>query len=196
MRTTSDRKPICYIIAGPNGAGKTTFAMRYLVELTGCSNFINADMIAQGLSPLDPAKSGVSAGKILLHTLRDKLERHEDFAFETTLSGRGYVRLLEEFRQGGWTIVLYFLWIPSADHSRDRVRERDEHGGHGIPDDVIYRRYPRTIRNLFELYAPLCDSVFIYDNSGPVAELVFSRTPSGVVMLDEALYRTMKECCP
>ena len=193
MRTTSDRKPICYIIAGPNGAGKTTFAMRYLVELTGCSNFINADMIAQGLSPLDPAKSRVSAGRILLKTLRDKIERREDFAFETTLSGRGYARLLKSLRADGWRIVLHFLWIPSADFSRDRVRERVEHGGHDIPLGVIYRRYGRTIRNLFGVYLPLCDSVFIHDNSGSAPEWVFSQTGTRRTILDEAVYGTIEE---
>ena len=190
---TSNPKPVCYIIAGPNGSGKTTFAMRYLFELTGCRNFVNADMIAQGLSPLNPTKFQVTAGKMFLQAIRDNIDRREDFAFETTLSGRGHVKLLASLRENGWNIVLYFLWIPSADFSRDRVRERVEHGGHDIPTDAIYRRYARIMQNLFGLYIPLCDELFFYDNSNTVPQLIFEQNRSERIVRNETIYRAVKE---
>jgi len=189
---TSNKKPVCYVIAGPNGSGKTTFAMRYLPKLTGCGNFVNADMIAQGLSPLNPTKSQVTAGKMFLQTIRDNIDRREDFAFETTLSGRGHVKLFADLRENGWNIVLYFLWIPSADFSRDRVRERVRHGGHDIPTDAIYRRYARIMQNLFGLYVPLCDELFFYDNSNFVPQLVFEQNKSGRIVRDETIHEIIK----
>lgn len=158
-------RPICYVIAGPNGAGKTTFALRYLKELTGCRNFINADLIADGLSPLDPSKAQMEAGRILLREIRSCVQRGEDFAFETTLSGKSYARLLKELRVEGWKIVLFYLWIPSARFSAARVRQRVESGGHDIPVDAIQRRYRRTVSNFLNVFVPLCDEVFCYDNS-------------------------------
>jgi predicted ABC-type ATPase len=142
-----------------NGAGKTTFALRYLPEMTGCRNFINADLIADGLSPLNPAGVQLEAGKILLREIEANVTAETDFAFETTLSGRMYVRLLKELhstrlrsdgttaRQEGWKIVLFYLWIPDAEFSRLRVRQRVESGGHDIPDEAIARRYRRTVSN-------------------------------------------------
>ncbi len=141
------KQPTCYVIAGPNGAGKTTFALRYLPEMTGCMNFINADLIADGLSPLDPTKVQMEAGKILLREIRSNVEKGEDFAFETTLSGRSYARLLKELRSKGWKTVLFYLWIPSARFSRARVLQRVEAGGHDIPAEAIARRYCRTVSN-------------------------------------------------
>ncbi len=191
---TNARKPVCYIIAGPNGAGKTTFAMRYLLELTGCNDFINADMIAHGLSPLNLTKSRITAGKLFLQAIHDNIDRREDFAFETTFSGRGHAKLLKTLRESGWQIVLYFLWIPSADFSRDRVRERVEHGGHDISIDAIYRRYTRVIQNLFGLYIPLCDKVFFYDNSNPTPELIYEQDESGrQTVRNETTYKTIME---
>ena len=107
------------MIAGPNGAGKTTFALRYLPELTGCQNFINADLIADGLSPLDPSMVQMEAGKTLLREIQGNVELRVDFAFETT---RSYARLLRELRSNGWKIILFYLWIPSAEFSRLRVQ--------------------------------------------------------------------------
>lgn len=105
------KQPTCYVISGPNGAGKTTFALRYLPEITGCRNFINADLIADGLSPLDPSRVQLEAGKTLLREIKSRVEKGEDFAFETMLSGRSYVRLLKELRSKGWKIVLFYETI-------------------------------------------------------------------------------------
>ena len=185
---SSDSHPICYVIAGPNGAGKTTFALRYLPEMTGCRNFVNADLIADGLSPLNPAGVQMEAGKIFLGEVREKIEQGTDFAFETTLSGRMYVRLLKELRSKGWKIVLFYLWIPDAEFSRLRVRQRVELGGHDIPDEAIARRYHRTVFNFLTVFAPLCDRVFCYDNSGFKPRLVCEQQGGELAVFDQDRY--------
>jgi len=185
------QKPTCFIIAGPNGAGKTTFAMRHLFELTGCRNFINADMISKGLSPLNPEKSQITGGKLFLKAIDDNINRRDDFSFETTFSGLGHVRLMKKLQEGGWHIVIFFLWIPTPDFSINRVRERVEHGGHNIPTDVILRRHPRIFHNLFKLYIPLCDMLYFYNNSNPRPKLIFEQDKSGLIIHNDAIYQTI-----
>ncbi len=187
-------QPTCYVIAGPNGAGKTTFALRYLPEITGCRNFINADLIADGLSPLDPSRAQLEAGKTLLREIKAHVEKVEDFAFETTLSGRSYVRLLKELRSKGWKIVLFYLWIPSAEFSRLRVQQRVEAGGHDIPDDAIARRYSRTVSNFLNVFAPLCDEVLCYDNSSPDPVLTFEQRGKERSVVDAQKYNAIMGC--
>ena len=169
------QKPTCFIIAGPNGAGKTTFALRYLPQIAGCRNFANADLIAYGLSPLDSLSAQYEAGRIFLREIHANIDKRVDFAFETTLAGRSQINLLKKLRQDGWKIVLFFLWIPDADFSKSRVRERVENGGHDIPSDVIYRRFPRIMRNFLKTYISLCDKTICYDNSGPKPLPVFEQ---------------------
>jgi len=190
--TFSD-SPTCYVIAGPNGAGKTTFALRYLPEMTGCRNFINADLIADGLSPLNPSGVQIEAGKIFLREIEANVSAGTDFAFETTLSGRMYVRLLKELRSKGWKIVLFYLWIPNAEFSRLRVQQRVEAGGHDIPDAAIARRYRRTVSNFLTVFAPLCDEVFCYDNSDLEPVPVFSVVGGAKEELDGDRYRLVLE---
>jgi predicted ABC-type ATPase len=186
-------QPTCYVIAGPNGAGKTTFALRYLPEMTGCRNFINADLIADGLSPLNPAGVQIEAGKIFLREIEANVAAGTDFAFETTLSGRMYIRLLKELRSKGWEVVLFYLWIPGAEFSRLRVRQRVESGGHNIPDEAITRRYRRTISNFLTVFAPLCDEVFCYDNSNSGTVLVFANDADGRKIVDATRYALVLE---
>ncbi len=190
-----ENQPTCHVIAGPNGAGKTTFALRYLPEISGCRNFINADLIADGLSPLDPSLVQLEAGKTLLREIKAHVERGEDFAFETTLSGRSYVRLLKELRSKGWKIVLFYLWIPSAEFSRLRVQQRVESGGHDIPADAIARRYPRTIDNFLNVFTPLCDETMCYDNSLPEPWPVFADDKGERTVLDKIRYQSIVESC-
>jgi predicted ABC-type ATPase len=190
---SSDFQPTCYVIAGPNGAGKTTFALRYLPEMTGCRNFVNADLIADGLSPLNPARVQIEAGKIFLREIEANVVAGTDFAFETTLSGRMYVRLLKELRLKSWKIVLFYLWIPGAEFSRLRVKQRVEAGGHDIPDEAIIRRYRRTIFNFMTVFAPLCDEVFCYDNSDLGTVPVFSIVGGEKEVLDADRYRLVLE---
>ena len=182
------RKPTCFIISGPNGAGKTTFALRYLPQIAGCRNFVNADLIAYGISPFDSLSAQYEAGRIFLRQIYANINKRVDFAFETTLAGRSHINLLKKLRQNNWRIVLFFLWIPSADFSRNRIRERVKHGGHNIPDNTIYRRFPRIMHNLIKVYIPLCDRVICYDNSKPKPVLVFEQDENGQKILNNAIY--------
>jgi predicted ABC-type ATPase len=182
------RKPTCFIIAGPNGAGKTTFALRYLPQIAGCRNFVNADLIAYGISPFDSLSAQYEAGRLFLRQIYANIDKRVDFAFETTLAGRSHINLLKKLRQDGWQIVLFFLWIPDAAFSKSRIRERVEHGGHNIPDDAIYRRFPRVMQNFIKIYNPLCDIVICYDNSRPDPVPVFRQDSTGKRILNQDIY--------
>jgi len=182
------QKPICFIITGPNGAGKTTFALRYLPQIAGCRNFVNADLIAYGLSPFDSLSAQYEAGRLFLREIYANINKRVDFAFETTLAGRSQINLLKKLRQDGWYVVLFFLWIPDAAFSKRRVRERVEHGGHDIPDEAIYRRFPRIMHNLIKFYIPLCDKVVCYDNSESKPVLVFEQDKNGQKILNNDIY--------
>ncbi len=164
--------PNLFVIAGPNGAGKTTYARRFLLEEVRTREFVNADMIAAGLSPFAAATAAFEAGRIMLKRLRELAARGEDFAFETTLSGRGYAPLLKEMRAAGYYVRLDFLWIPDLDTTRKRVRQRVVKGGHDIPDDVQQRRFHLGVRNLATLYRPLLNHWRLYDNTKPHPHLV------------------------
>jgi predicted ABC-type ATPase len=177
-----------FIIAGPNGAGKTTFALRYLPQIAGCRNFVNADLIAYGLSPFDSVSAQYEAGRLFLREIYANIDRRVDFAFEATLAGRSHISLLKKLRQDGWQVVLFFLWIPDAAFSKSRIRERVEHGGHNIPDDAIYRRYPRIMNNLMKIYIPLCDKAICYDNSNPKPVPVFEQDGKNRRIFIEDIY--------
>lgn len=168
------KQPRCYVVAGPNGAGKTTFALKYLPRIASCYDFINADEIAKGLSPLDYEAGLLKAGKIFLETLKQKIAERNDFAFETTLSGRTYLPRIGEWRKSGWIVTLFYLYIPDAAFSAQRVRHRVLEGGHDIPAADIVRRYPRSIRNLFA-YAEVCDQTICLDNTGSVNATIFEK---------------------
>jgi len=169
------KQPQCYIVAGPNGAGKTTFALTYLPTIVSCLDFINADEIAKGLSPLDFEAGLLRAGRLFMESLVQHIKARKDFAFETTLSGRAYLSRIKEWRLSGWKVFLFYLFIPNVDFSVMRVRQRVLQGGHDIPADDIYRRYPRSIRNLFD-YAEICDYTFCFDNTGNQTIPIFEKS--------------------
>ncbi len=164
--------PNLFIIAGPNGAGKTTYVRDFLLQEMLCREFVNADLIAAGLSPFAPAHVSFEAGRIMLKRLRDLFERREDFSFETTLTGYGYTHLLREIKVAGYRIRLDYLWIPSLEITRARVKQRVKKGGHDIPDDVQLRRFGKGLRFLIEHYRPLVHEWRIYDNTGQNPHLV------------------------
>lgn len=168
-------RSICYIIAGPNGAGKTTFAMEFLPHIAGCRNFINADLLARGLSPLNVDAAAMEAGRLFLRQIRAQMQARRDFAFETTLSGLAYVRLMRIMREEGYAIRLYYLWIPSVALTIRRIAERVKRGGHDIPAEVARRRYRKGLANLFAHYLPLADYCAIFDNSSAAPVLVYER---------------------
>ena len=159
-------KPRVIIIAGPNGAGKTTFAREFLPQEAGCPIFVNADLIAAGLSPFDPERAAIQAGRLTLQAIAQHVARGESFAFETTLSGRAYARQIPQWRALGYRVALFFLSLPSADMAVQRVAERVRQGGHNIPAATIRRRFEAGWRLLTEVYQPLVDQWVLFDNAG------------------------------
>ena len=147
--------PNLFVVAGPNGAGKTTYARDFLPAEMRCHEFVNADLIAAGLSPFQPAGAELEAGRIMVQRLKHLTVERKDFSFETTLSSYGYVSMLQEMRAAGYRIRLDFLWIRELETSRRRVQSRVVKGGHDIPDDVQERRFGKGIRLLLEHYRPL-----------------------------------------
>ena len=154
-----------YVIAGPNGAGKTTFATEFLPEFVDCREFLNADLIAAGLSPFAPETQNLRAGRLLLERIQELFSARVDFAFETTLAGRSYARMLKTFREEGYRVVLFFLWLPSVELAVSRVAMRVRQGGHHIPEADIRRRYTAGLRNFFGLYRSVLDGWWLYDAS-------------------------------
>ncbi|EHQ42165.1 zeta toxin family protein [Myroides odoratus] len=154
-----------YIIAGCNGAGKTTASYTILPEILNCKEFVNADEIAKGLSPFQPEKVAIEAGRIMLTRIYDLLKSEENFAFETTLSTKTYKNKIVAARKSGYYSTLLFFWLRNFDLAKERVKTRVNEGGHNIPENVIERRYLNGIRNLFEIYLDIVDEAFIFDNS-------------------------------
>lgn len=164
--------PNVYIIAGPNGAGKTTFAREFLPNYANCRIFINADLIAQGLSPFDPEHAAFRAGRLMLEEILAHAARRDDFAFETTLSGKAHLGVLRNLKTLRYQVHIAYLWVPSADLTLVRIKDRVLHGGHNVPEDVVRRRFERSLGNFMLLYRPLADSWTLYDNSGPRSSII------------------------
>ena len=180
--------PSLYVIAGPNGAGKTTFAREFLPHYAKCENFVNADLIAQGLSPFSPAAAGIKAGRLLLKQIHEFAERRADFAFETTLSGKTYVSLLQRFKQQGYAIHLFFLWVPSVELAIARIKNRVVEGGHDVPVTDVRRRFGRSVQNFFEVYRPLLDSWTLFDNSTTRPALIAEEKDGKLAVVDATLF--------
>jgi len=157
--------PNLYIIAGCNGAGKTTASYTVLPEMLDCEEFINADEIARGLSPFNPDKAAIDAGRLMLLKIDKLISNHKDFAFETTLATRSYSNTINKAKESGYTITLVFFWLDSVDLAIERVKTRVLEGGHNIPTVVIKRRYYSGLSNLFSIYIPICDYWMIFNNS-------------------------------
>jgi predicted ABC-type ATPase len=155
------------IIAGPNGAGKSTFAREYLPKEAGCPVFVNADLIAAGLSPFEPESAAIRAGRLMLEEIDRYAASGTSFAFETTLSGRTYARRIIRWRADGFRVELIFLTLPTAEAAIARVAARVRQGGHNIAENVIRRRFVAGLQNFQNLYKPLVDSWALYNNSGP-----------------------------
>jgi predicted ABC-type ATPase len=154
-------------LAGPNGAGKSTSGLPLLKEALGVTQFVNADVIAEGLSAFDPAGSALTAGKVMLSRLRELADNRATFAFETTLAGRSYARRLLELIEQGYSFHIVFLWLPSPDFALERVRDRVRRGGHAVPERTVRRRFHAGLKNFFSLYRPMAATWRIYDTSGP-----------------------------
>jgi predicted ABC-type ATPase len=186
-------QPEIHVIAGPNGAGKTTFALTYLPRYAGCLQFVNADLIAAGLSPFAPETAAVTAGRLMLGQIHRLAAQRADFALETTLAGGGHQAMLRNYRQQGYVVSLYFLWLPTVQLALERVAERVRKGGHNVPEEDVRRRYRRGVRNLFQDYRPLLDTWFVFDNSGPDPRAVAVEHAGALSVVDQQIFRRVLE---
>ena len=164
------------IIAGPNGAGKTTFAREFLPREAGCPHFVNADLIAAGLSPFAPERASVRAGRIMLDEISRSAAEGRTFAFETTLSGQAYARRIVQWRGEGYTVKLIFLKLSSVEEALARVAMRVRQGGHDVPEDIVRRRFDAGWRHFEEIYRRRVDYWQCFDNSGSIPVLLSEGT--------------------
>ncbi len=177
-------KPQLYVIAGPNGAGKTTFATKYLPGIVQCKQFLNADLIAAGLSPFSPESQNILAGRLLLQRIRELSNQRANFGFETTLSGRSYASLFNSLQSMGYHISLFFLWLPSDDVAVSRVANRVRQGGHNIQEIDVRRRFRLGLSNLVKLYSPLINSWVLYDSTcTPPLEIARGSNPGSTSVI-------------
>ena len=164
--------PRCVIIAGPNGAGKTTFAREFLPRDTDVVHFVNADLIAAGLSALKPEIAAVTAGRVFLAEIDRLAAAGASFAFETTFSGRAYATRLARWKLAGYRTEIVYLMIDSPQIALKRIASRVKEGGHGIPRDVVLRRFGRSWTNFVRIYRPMANTWSVYDNSGAEPQLL------------------------
>ncbi len=177
-----------YVIAGPNGSGKTTFANEFLPKYAKCPNFVNADLIAQGLSPFFPRAAAIKAGRLVLEQIRSLAEKNADFAFETTLSGKSYLRLLTTLKKKGYAINLFFLWIPNVELALSRIKDRVDTGGHDVPSLDVKRRFHRGIYNFFKYYRPLSDTWLLFNNADATPRLIAKEKSGKAEIVDKELF--------
>lgn len=182
-----------YIIAGSNGSGKTTFAKQFLPEYVHCTKFVNADLIATGLSPFNPALAAIKAGKLVLEQIEEYSSQFVDFAFETTLSGKSYAIQIKKLKEVGYRVHMFFLWVPSPNLSISRIKERVLEGGHHVPSEDVKRRFKRSIVNFFDLYEPLLDSWMMFDNSQVSPQLIAEKNELNVMIYEESLFKKIKK---
>jgi len=188
--------PNLYVIAGCNGSGKTTIAKALLPNYFNCSEFVNADIMAEEMAPGNVASVAIAAGKITLRLINRLLEDRMSFAVETTLSGTVHQRIIQKAQARGYYVVLIYVWIKSARVSIARVKQRKRLGGHFISSDDVIRRYQRGLINLFNIYMDLCDCWVILDNMEPPQKIVAEGVSSKEFnILIEDTWKKLKSSC-
>ena len=191
--STGDQNPISYIIAGPNGAGKTTFAQKYLPVYHKSELFINADLIAKGLSPFNPEAENFLAGRIMLEQIDKYVIDRVTFAFESTLAGKSYIDRIRKIKESGYKIIIFYVMLETVDICLQRIRERVNKGGHDIPEEEARRRFPRSASNFLNIYSTLSDEWHIFDNSTLHLFRVATKDSNGIQVFDETLFNTVKQ---
>lgn len=181
-------KPICHIVAGPNGSGKSTFALDYLPEYAGSIEYVNPDLMAKGLSPIDINLSAMQSGRLTLKRIAELIAAKETFGFETTLSGRGHLKLLSDAKTAGYEIHLYYLWLTEKLVLTSRIRHRVLAGGHDVPQSDVFRRYTRSVANLRD-YAKLADKLYVFDAIENPQRMIYRR--NGTERIEDATRVTM-----
>jgi predicted ABC-type ATPase len=181
-----------YIISGCNGAGKTTASYTILPEMLNCNEFVNADEIAKGLSPFNPNKVAIKAGRLMLTRIDELLESGVDFAFETTLATRSYVNTVKKAQEKGYLVTVLYFWLNSPELAVERVRIRVKEGGHHIPEETIRRRYDLGISNMFNLYIPITDYWMFIDNSETPFEILADGQKEIEVVKNDLIWNKLK----
>lgn len=177
-----------YIIAGPNGSGKTTFAKTFLPEHAKCDRFINADLIAAGLSPFSPRQVAIKSGKLVLEQIKEYSASGVDFGFETTLSGVTYLKYFKMLKEKGYKISIFFLWIPSSQLAIARVKDRVAQGGHDVPIEDIKRRFERSVDRFFKEYRLLADKWILFNNAETIPKIVAKKQNVHIDVIDQDLF--------
>lgn len=186
--------PRLYIISGCNGAGKTTASYSLLPEMLNCTQFVNSDEFAKGLSPFNPEKASIQASRFMIMKIRYLLQRDQDFAIETTLATRTLLKTVKMAQNAGYTVTLLYFWLNSPELAVERVRARVETGGHNIPEETIRRRYQVGIDYFFHYYAPVCERWILADNSQIPFRVIAEGTKDEVISIkDEARYTTIRK---
>ncbi len=194
MDKIKTKKKSLYIIAGCNGAGKTTASFTVLPEMLNCHEFVNADEIAKGLSPFNPESVALQAGRLMIERVIQLMKEGKSFAFETTLSTRSYVKLVQQAQRNGYYVTLLFFSLASPEQAVRRVAQRVSQGGHNIPTDVVYRRYASGLKNLFQMYTNVVDYWAFYDNSEcPTRKIAYGWRNGQTVIQEKETYNKFKK---
>jgi len=190
----SNGGPRAVVLAGPNGAGKTSVSSLLLYEQLGITEFVNADEIAKGISRFSADAAALAAGRIMLARLDELADARQSFAFETTLASRSFAPWLARLRESGYSTRIFYVWVRSPRTSIRRVHQRIRAGGHSVPDGVIRRRYYRGLRNLFNLYMPVADRWFVFDNSQPSGPALVASGAIGYdpLVFDEPMWQRIE----
>lgn len=181
-----------YIIAGCNGAGKTTASYTILPEILNCKEFVNADEIARGLSPFQPEKSAIQAGRVMLARIDQLIALGSNFAFETTFATKSYVNTVKKAQSNGYDVTILYFWLNSVHLAKKRVELRVMEGGHSIPEEVIERRYRLGIANMMNLYIPIANNWMFIDNSQGTYEIIAEGGADSEIVSENVRWQQLK----